>query len=435
MARFQSRVDALCVGVAALGLVLITASSSAANANPSPHAFRTFGVPAQRADRAGMRGSLTRRHPSYVVTPTSCTSDFNNGEGGGNGDDYFVGISDSLEDDYAGGVTSAVLSGNYNEACDQSTAIGTGDANVIAYNGQATYSFIGGGQNNAITASGGFVGDGYENETNATNAFIGAGSSNVVNGMDSFVGAGLSNAANGSAAFVGSGYENVVNSKSDYSTIGGGYKNIVSSGFEYASVLGGYENTAKGEYAAVPGGYANSAAGVGSFAAGYQAEATHNGSFVWSDYDASASPLKDAKSDQFVVRASGGFTFYSNEALTSGVSLTSGSGTWANLSDRNAKTGIVPLDDASILAKVAALPIDRWSYKSEKGVQHVGPMAQDFYAAFGTGVDDHHITSIDEDGVALAAIKALHDENERLRNKLNALEAKVDRLARTAGSR
>jgi hypothetical protein len=35
-------------------------------------------------------------------------------------------------------------------------------------------------------------------------------------------------------------------------------------------------------------------------------------------------------------------------------------------------------------------------------------MAQDFYAAFGVGEDDKHITSIDEDGVALAAIKALH---------------------------
>jgi DNA-binding transcriptional MerR regulator len=35
-------------------------------------------------------------------------------------------------------------------------------------------------------------------------------------------------------------------------------------------------------------------------------------------------------------------------------------------------------------------------------------MAQDFYAAFNVGEDDRHITSIDEDGVALAAIKALN---------------------------
>jgi cell division protein FtsB len=52
-------------------------------------------------------------------------------------------------------------------------------------------------------------------------------------------------------------------------------------------------------------------------------------------------------------------------------------------------------------------------------------MAQDFYAAFGTGVDNRHITSIDEDGVALAAIKALHAENAKLTARLATLEAKV----------
>ena len=59
--------------------------------------------------------------------------------------------------------------------------------------------------------------------------------------------------------------------------------------------------------------------------------------------------------------------------------------------------------------------MSEWGYGSERGVRHVGPMAQDFYAAFGVGEDDRHITSIDEHGVALAAIKALHAENPYLR--------------------
>jgi hypothetical protein len=42
------------------------------------------------------------------------------------------------------------------------------------------------------------------------------------------------------------------------------------------------------------------------------------------------------------------------------VSLTAGLGTWASLSDRNATTDIAPLDDDSIPARVAALPIDSW---------------------------------------------------------------------------
>jgi len=107
------------------------------------------------------------------------------------------------------------------------------------------------------------------------------------------------------------------------------------------------------------------------------------------------------------------------------VKLNPGSGAWSNLSDRTMKTGVIPLDDASVLAKVAALPVSEWSYTSEHGVRHVGPMAQDFYAAFRVGEYDRHITSIDEDGVALAAIKALalqngslHAENRELHERL-----------------
>jgi hypothetical protein len=52
-------------------------------------------------------------------------------------------------------------------------------------------------------------------------------------------------------------------------------------------------------------------------------------------------------------------------------------------------------------------------------------MAQDFCAAFGVGEDDRHITSIDEDGVALAAIKALHSENAGLHAENAGLRARL----------
>ncbi len=141
---------------------------------------------------------------------------------------------------------------------------------------------------------------------------------------------------------------------------------------------------------------------------------------------------------QFLARASGGFSLFTNAKQTSGVKLAPGSGAWASLSDRTMKTGVVAVDPASVLAKVAALPVSEWSYTSERGVRHVGPMAQDFYAAFRVGEDDRHITSIDEDGVALAAIKALVAENRRLHARLArddarfaALEREVARLAAT----
>jgi len=94
----------------------------------------------------------------------------------------------------------------------------------------------------------------------------------------------------------------------------------------------------------------------------------------------------------------------------------------------NLKTDVARLDDAAVLAKVAALPISRWSYKSERGVRHVGPMAQDFYAAFNVGEDDKHITSIDEEGVALAAIKALNADNAALHAQVSELHTQVAAL-------
>ena len=83
-----------------------------------------------------------------------------------------------------------------------------------------------------------------------------------------------------------------------------------------------------------------------------------------------------------------------------------------------------------MLDKVSNLPISEWSYVSEHGVRHVGPMAQDFYAAFNVGEDDRHITSIDEDGVALAAIKALHRQVLALRSNLAARDVSVATMQR-----
>ena len=63
-------------------------------------------------------------------------------------------------------------------------------------------------------------------------------------------------------------------------------------------------------------------------------------------------------------------------------------GTLVSMSDRNVKAGFAPVDAREILAKVAALPITRWHYTNNAATTHLGPMAQDFYAAFGVGPDD-----------------------------------------------
>jgi hypothetical protein len=107
-----------------------------------------------------------------------------------------------------------------------------------------------------------------------------------------------------------------------------------------------------------------------------------------------------------------------------------------NTSDRNVKKNFSSIDAQNVLEKVAAMPISRWNYKADSSsVLHVGPMAQDFHAAFGlNGSDDKHISSIDAQGVALAAIQGLNQklevENAKLRSNLTDLEKRLVALER-----
>ncbi len=114
---------------------------------------------------------------------------------------------------------------------------------------------------------------------------------------------------------------------------------------------------------------------------------------------------------------------------TSGVQLRQGSGTWASLSDRDSKENLDEVDYADILHKVVNLPISSWNYRAQgDGVRHIGPMAQDFFEAFDVGTDDRHITTVDADGVALAAIKGLHERLEVLESELAARDATIRKL-------
>lgn len=102
-------------------------------------------------------------------------------------------------------------------------------------------------------------------------------------------------------------------------------------------------------------------------------------------------------------------------------------GTLTENSDKNAKMAIVPVNPDEILRKVTDLPVSEWTYKDNaaEGTRHIGPMAQDFRAAFGTGATDKGISSLDTSGVALAAIKALAAQNELLKQRISLLERQV----------
>jgi hypothetical protein len=91
-------------------------------------------------------------------------------------------------------------------------------------------------------------------------------------------------------------------------------------------------------------------------------------------------------------------------------------GTLSQGSDRNIKQDFTAVNPRDVLDKVAALSIQTWTYTNDVSRRHLGPVAQDFQAAFGlNGADDKHITTVDENGVALAAIQGLNQKLEETR--------------------
>ncbi|MHB9287608.1 tail fiber domain-containing protein [Halobacteriales archaeon Cl-PHB] len=215
-------------------------------------------------------------------------------------------------------------------------------------------------------------------------------------------------------------------------TVAGGEGNDASG--DYATVGGGQDNRAAAQHAVVPGGNRCEASAPNAFAAGTNATASHEGAFIWSD--TSTGGLSSLNPNEFAVLAAGGVFFFSNSGATTGVELSSGSGSWSSASSRALKSNLDPVDPVDVLDRVRDLEISTWNYDAEgEDVRHMGPMAEEFAAAFGLGDDEGQISTVDADGVAFAAMQGLakqleeqEETVERQRDRIDELEAENDAL-------
>lgn len=100
---------------------------------------------------------------------------------------------------------------------------------------------------------------------------------------------------------------------------------------------------------------------------------------------------------------------------------------WDCASDINLKENLEPVDPTRVLEAVASLPISTWNLKGSS-YRQLGPMAQDFYAAFQLGESDTTINTINAQGVALASIQGLHQLVQEQAALLQVQQAKLEDL-------
>lgn len=393
--------------------------------------------------------------PNDFLTKNIVYDDYGTVGGGGNNE------AGSDDGDTTTATYATVGGGRGNTASAEYTAVG-GGRNNTAEKSNATVS---GGRNNTAGQTNATVGGGIGNEATEADTTVGGGRSNTATETAATVSGGNSNTAGGEQSFVGSGKEN--RAKSPNAAIGGGFDNValgwqtaIAGGYgnrtfddqctvaggasnqagsddsggddatdpanqttdndTHATVGGGQENVASGSYATVPGGR--------------QGEARNDGSFVWADStdatfasDQSGPGGSPTGADTFHVRATGGVRFVTsldpNDDPNGGQYLSGGGGSWQSVSARAAKQHVDPVDPESVLDDVASLEVSTWEYEANAGVRRMGPMAGEFYEAFGLGDDPETIGHVDADGVALAAIQGLADRGDDRDERIAELEA------------
>jgi trimeric autotransporter adhesin len=204
-----------------------------------------------------------------------------------------------------------------------------------------------------------------------------------------------------------------------------------------SSAIGAY-NKATGDYSLSLGSYCN-ASGSHSIAIGTQVNASgiysvalgagadtngKDGSFVLGD-DTYFQTAYASADNQLTMRFSGGYRLWSSYPdSVAGVYMRHGQSGWSNYSDRNMKENFTDVDGEELLEKIRNIPVTEWNYKrTDPTMKYIGPMAQDFYAAFRLGgTDSLGINSISIDGVNIAGVKALEKRTRELRSALESVQ-------------
>lgn len=224
----------------------------------------------------------------------------------------------------------------------------------------------------------------------------------------------------------------MTNANRDYATALGA--STTASG-TYSTALGN-STTASGNYSTALGNTTTASGNYSTSMGTNVSTAGYSGSSIIGDYRTVST--NSTGINQMTMRFSGGYrllTGAAGDGTSSGVTLAGNGNSWASISDSTRKENFLTADGSDFLEKIASLRLGSWNYKGQDktAYRHYGPMAQEFFAAFGhdgIGVigNDTTIATADIDGVMMIAIKALIDENEKLKEGNATMARRLERL-------
>lgn len=367
----------------------------------------------------------------------------------------------ALFENRVGGNSAAIGGGVGNLVTGEEATVGGGGLNRAL----AKSATVAGGNFNRATGEIATVGGGSQNFAGGEKSTISGGALNTASGKESTIGGGAFNRAEGISSVVGGGIRNLV--AADYGTIPGGYSNVATN-FAFAAGTRAralhdgafvwadssawfdsipFDSTAPDQFlirarggvginTSTPNGVLGIETGPGGGLVRIVNE-TFTPSLIM---DGGAAPgilrVRNAleiwpdesgtRAGQFDLRDTLGAATITMEGASGALTAV----TVTPTSDRNAKENFTTVNSQEVLAKVVALPISRWNFKTDPRAEHVGPMAQDFREAFGLGTDDKHIATVDADGVALAAIQGLHEQVREKDAEIQALKVRMESLER-----
>ena len=209
----------------------------------------------------------------------------------------------------------------------------------------------------------------------------------------------------------------------------------VCSGFACTAI--GYTVRAGGQ-GAVALGYRTTANNDYSVALGYRASNnTHTGTMVMGD-ESTTDSVRNQADNEFRIRYNGGIRLRVSTAANGntpgaggnvGCDLTVAVPSWTCASSRTLKENYLAVDGEDVLLRIRAVPVTTWSMiGGDPGVRHMGPVAEDFWNAFGLGLGPTAIGLGDIDGVNFMAVQALEARTTELRQTQEMLAQRTARV-------